>query len=214
MPETAAPSGVDPLLALSNVGDDDARHCWRCGSNAAADAPRTHGLVLGDRRLWRDRVLQTQRTHEFGVRLALGASSRTMAGRTPGLIWERSGSSSAPGSLAASRLLRSMVFSITPHDPLTFAFSPVILALSPWRRVIFLRRAANRSSRGPREVHDAPTPSSGPAVDSRWCSASFCSARAMIACADQAPPSDAGSVAGRGLRGGVKCARRAQRRPR
>lgn len=74
----------------------------------------------------------TQRTAEIGVRVALGAAQQDVfrlvlgsAGRLalPGLAI------GIAGALAASRLLRSVLFGVSPADPLTFVMVPVVLIL-------------------------------------------------------------------------------------
>jgi len=66
----------------------------------------------------------TQRTHELGVRLALGASGRSLQwlvvrqGFVLGVVGVAIGGFL---SFAAARLLKTLVFGITPHDPVTFA---------------------------------------------------------------------------------------------
>lgn len=74
--------------------------------------------------------LVAQRTQEIGVRMALGASRgnilRLVLGKSLRLIvW-----GSALGllaALAASRLLSSLLFSIGPHDPVTFVMVTLLL---------------------------------------------------------------------------------------
>jgi len=74
----------------------------------------------------------TQRTHEIGVRMALGARRRdvlrhvlgqgmklVLMGATLGLA----------GAFVAARALKSMLFDVSPADPLTFAAVTVFLAL-------------------------------------------------------------------------------------
>jgi putative ABC transport system permease protein len=74
----------------------------------------------------------TERTHEFGIRLALGAQRRdilrlvlrqgiTLAalGIALGLI----------GASAATRVLQSLLFGIGLTDPVTFVAIPLLLAL-------------------------------------------------------------------------------------
>jgi putative ABC transport system permease protein len=66
----------------------------------------------------------TQRTHEIGVRMALGASSRDVMrlilGQASALILIGTAIGLA-GALAATRFLGFMLFGVTPTDPVTFA---------------------------------------------------------------------------------------------
>ena len=72
-----------------------------------------------------------QRTHEIGVRMSLGAQAHqvlrmvlrqgmrlVVIGICLGLA----------GSLALTRLLRSLLYEISPADPLSFAVVPILLA--------------------------------------------------------------------------------------
>ena len=72
----------------------------------------------------------TQRTHEIGIRMAIGAQPRdvfrmilgqgmllTLIGMVAGLV----------GAFALTRLMATMLFSIKPTDPLTFAVVAVLL---------------------------------------------------------------------------------------
>jgi ABC-type antimicrobial peptide transport system permease subunit len=77
----------------------------------------------------------TQRTHEFGVRITLGATSRNILGLVLGsglrvvLIGLVAGVSSA---LIAGRVLSSLLFNTSPYDPVvlvTTAFTLSVVAL-------------------------------------------------------------------------------------
>jgi putative ABC transport system permease protein len=74
--------------------------------------------------------LVSQRTHEIGVRLALGARPgdvfRLIIGR--GMALATAGSAlGLAGAWAIGRFLESMLFQIKPSDPITLASAPVLL---------------------------------------------------------------------------------------
>jgi putative ABC transport system permease protein len=74
----------------------------------------------------------TERTHEIGVRMALGARTENVRrlamrhGLTPALVGVVLG---VIGALAATRLATSMLYGITPRDPLTFVGVVALLVL-------------------------------------------------------------------------------------
>jgi len=75
----------------------------------------------------------SQRTNEFGIRLALGAQRRQVSG----LVLKQAGTIVAIGSVigialavAAGSLVRSMLFGLRPTDPLTFAGVTATLAIT------------------------------------------------------------------------------------
>lgn len=86
----------------------------------------------------------TQRTREFGVRLALGAAPGSLVrllvkrGLMLGLLGASIGAAAA---VAVARLLRTMLYGVTPTDPLTFLGTSALLllvaagasGLSAWR---------------------------------------------------------------------------------
>jgi putative ABC transport system permease protein len=74
--------------------------------------------------------LVSQRTHEIGVRLALGARPgdvfRLIIGR--GMALATAGSAlGLAGAWAIGRFLESMLYQIKPSDPITLASAPVLL---------------------------------------------------------------------------------------
>jgi putative ABC transport system permease protein len=76
--------------------------------------------------------LVAQKTQETGVRMALGANKghilRLVMGRSVGLIV----SGIAVGlvaALAATRVLSSLLYSVGPHDPVTFGLVTMLLVL-------------------------------------------------------------------------------------
>ena len=85
----------------------------------------------------------SRRAREFGIRLAMGAGPGNIrrsvvrhgavmvgAGVTVGLL----------GSFALSRLLSSMLFEVSPADPLIFVAVPLALVLAALRRTLRMRK--------------------------------------------------------------------------
>jgi putative ABC transport system permease protein len=71
-----------------------------------------------------------QRAQEFGVRMALGAQQRdilVLAFR-PGLVLTSIGAVAGLAiSIGVMRLMSSLLFSVSPFDPVTFAGVPILL---------------------------------------------------------------------------------------
>ena len=66
----------------------------------------------------------TERTHEIGVRMALGAGERHVLGLVvrQGLVTTLAGTAiGLAGALALSRSIQGLLFGVTATDPLTFA---------------------------------------------------------------------------------------------
>jgi putative ABC transport system permease protein len=77
------------------------------------------------------RVRQQQR--EFGIRLALGAGPQRIRHGVlrQGILYSAAGLlAGLPVAFAAARLMDSVVFGVTTHDPLTFTLLPAIVALT------------------------------------------------------------------------------------
>ena len=75
----------------------------------------------------------TQRTQEFGIRMALGAQRGEILGMVVGQGVRLAGAGAAIGlaaSLAFGRLLKSQLFAVSAFDPLTFAGMAAILIVA------------------------------------------------------------------------------------
>jgi predicted permease len=75
-----------------------------------------------------------QRTHEIGIRMALGAQPRrvlAMVLRETLMLAAAGVGLGVAGALAATRTISSLLYGITPHDPATFALvSTVLLSIA------------------------------------------------------------------------------------
>jgi putative ABC transport system permease protein len=74
-----------------------------------------------------------RRTHELGVRMALGAPRRHVLGLVLGMGGRLALVGLAIGavaSLGATRLLRSQLFGVQPADPVSYAAVVLVLALA------------------------------------------------------------------------------------
>ncbi len=72
----------------------------------------------------------TQRIREMGIRLALGAEKGAVAGMVlrQGAVLAGAGIAlGMAGAVALTRLMRALLFEVSPTDPLTFAAVPVLL---------------------------------------------------------------------------------------
>ena len=73
----------------------------------------------------------TQRTHEIGVRMALGAQGRDVVRLVvgEGLLWMLGGVAvGLAASFALARLIASLLYQVSPIDPLSFVAVPMVLA--------------------------------------------------------------------------------------
>jgi ABC-type antimicrobial peptide transport system permease subunit len=89
----------------------------------------------------------TRRTREIGIRLALGAT-RAAVQRT---VLAEVGALAAVGAaiglsvfVAASRVLRSQLFDVTPTDPPTIVAAALVLAVVAWAAGLLPARRASR----------------------------------------------------------------------
>ncbi len=88
----------------------------------------------------------TRRTHEIGVRMSLGAHPRGIAGmilRRTLMLGGAGVAIGAAGSLVLTRLLRTMLFGVSPTDPAVFlAASVFLIVVASLAAYIPARRAA------------------------------------------------------------------------
>src|SRR6266540_3428663 len=88
----------------------------------------------------------TSRTREIGVRMALGASAQRVVWMTLGETLRLVGTGVVIGlcaSLAATRWVKSLLFGLQPHDPLTIGLAVlVLLAVAAVAGLLPARRAA------------------------------------------------------------------------
>ena len=89
----------------------------------------------------------TQRTHEIGVRVALGAEHRTIFGLIVrhGITMVLVGSAiGAAMALAATRLLAGLLFGVSPTDPATFLAATCLFGLAAFLACVVPARHAMR----------------------------------------------------------------------
>ena len=116
-----------------------------------------------------------ERTHEMGVRLALGARPSSLVS----LVLGRSLALAAVGlalglgmALALSRLLEGLLFGVGPRDPLTLALVAAVLLAATTAAAWAARppRGASGSGRGPARglspAVEAPIPGHGASTES------------------------------------------------
>jgi predicted permease len=95
----------------------------------------------------------SQRTQEFGIRLALGAKPGNILGLAfrPGLMLTATGTMVGLGaSIVVTRLMSSLLFGVAASDPMTFAVVPVLLGIVTMAACFIPARRATRVS--PMEV--------------------------------------------------------------
>jgi putative ABC transport system permease protein len=88
-----------------------------------------------------------QRTRELGIRLALGARPRSLFGLVVGESMRPVLAGIVAGlvlSLAASRVLATLLFGVGATDPATFAVVPAALALAALGACLLAARRATR----------------------------------------------------------------------
>ena len=91
--------------------------------------------------------LTTQRTHEIGIRMALGATRENILRliTVDGLrMVALGGAMGLAVALVTSRLMRALLFQVSPTDPLTFVLVPLILSLVTLIAILIPARAGMR----------------------------------------------------------------------
>ena len=89
----------------------------------------------------------SQRTHEIGVRMALGAQPRQILRLVQARGWKLAGCGlglGLLGALALSFVLQSLLYEMSAQDPLTFVAATAILALTVLAACHFPARRAAR----------------------------------------------------------------------
>ncbi len=89
-----------------------------------------------------------QRTHELGIRIALGASPGAVQAMVlrEGLLFTLAGAGlGIAGALALTRLLRALLFSITATDPATFIGATLLMAIVATAACLVPARRATRA---------------------------------------------------------------------
>jgi len=89
----------------------------------------------------------SERTHEIGVRIALGASPGDIRSLVVGQGTRLAGAGIAigiVGALAASRALGALLFGISATDPITFAVTAAVLAAAGIAAAYLPARRASR----------------------------------------------------------------------
>ncbi|HRI12042.1 MAG TPA: ABC transporter permease [Verrucomicrobiota bacterium] len=74
----------------------------------------------------------SQRTHEIGVRMSLGAESGQVLGMILGQGMRMAGLGiglGLVGALALTRIIQGLLYEVSPRDPLTFALIPLVLLI-------------------------------------------------------------------------------------
>ncbi|HEX8724277.1 MAG TPA: FtsX-like permease family protein, partial [Gemmatimonadaceae bacterium] len=95
----------------------------------------------------------TRRRRELGIRAALGASRRELIGlvsRQMGWVAAVGLAAGLAAAWASSRVMQSLLFGVTPHDPATFVLAPLALFVPAALATLIPARRASRAN--PMEV--------------------------------------------------------------
>ena len=89
----------------------------------------------------------TRRSHEFGVRAALGAGKRRLFGLVMGSALRIASVGlvlGLAGALAATRMISAFLYGVSPHDPLTLVVVSALFLLAALSACWPLARRASR----------------------------------------------------------------------
>jgi len=142
---TAAPSAPYIRIEPLSLYRDQQTHAWRVGSRLFMTFALAALLLAAVGTYALLAFLVKQRTVEIGIRVAIGASPRDIvsmalaAGMYPVLIGVGIG---VLGAAALTRMLRSVVFGISPTDALTFAGVLLVVVIGLAACAIPARNAA------------------------------------------------------------------------
>ena len=92
--------------------------------------------------------MAVQRTQEIGIRMALGATRADVLRlilREGLRLIVIGGAIGLAAALALSRVLQSVLFSVSPHDPVSFAAVTVLLALVALVAILIPARSAMKT---------------------------------------------------------------------
>jgi putative ABC transport system permease protein len=141
---------LDADLAFPSVETLESIHdgqlaAWRTSANVVG-VTGLIALLLASAGLYGVMAFRvTERTREIGVRMAFGATRRQVAGAVlkRGLLLAATGSVvGLAGAFGLSRLLRSLLFGVAPHDLFSFLIAPVVLLVMACVAVLVPARRA------------------------------------------------------------------------
>jgi predicted permease len=119
---------IRPMREIVEASIDDTRFTMLVLAGFAAAALLLAGVGLYGTLAY----LISQRTQEFGVRLALGASAASVVGlvaREGGVLTGLGGAIGLVGAAGVTRALRGLLYGVTPLDGVTIASASVLVAV-------------------------------------------------------------------------------------
>ena len=145
--EVRAVDPNEPVFAVQTM-DAVVRRRWRSGGSrcCCSRCSRSTALVLSAIGIYGVMAyFVTQRTHEIGIRMALGASPRDVVGMVLGQGVRLAAAGVVAGVIGAllmTRAISALLFGVSPRDPSTFAaLSATLTAVALLACYIPARRA-------------------------------------------------------------------------